>query len=363
MTLIDRANRFIIGGRPTELLSLLADCVASGNNEAMVAVKLLARDMYGGETFNWELKAPAAYCLLAWRETGLRALVENALEEPTSKNFSLAFELLASMAEGHGPKSIGSWLYRSQLRDAVSHAAGEWEDLASAARSHLHELVLSIEDDEDAGLYAGTSLISLAIMDASATSNLIHALALRSIAVGPRILAAYDDLLAGTGDDESVFQRFFERHPLILDSKAFQVWSKPDFHGQLEPDFVIRTYDDRYVIVEIETPAKLLITRQRQLSADATHAISQVLEYQEYLLNHLAVVPVTFPNFTSPAGLVVVGRESSLDERQKAALLRQNLRGDNIRIVGFDALADAAKAVTSNVIHGIPEVIIGTRLP
>ena len=41
------------------------------------------------------LKAPAAYCLLALGQEGLRALAD-PLEEPTSKNVSLAFRLLAS---------------------------------------------------------------------------------------------------------------------------------------------------------------------------------------------------------------------------------------------------------------------------
>ena len=306
---------------------------------------------------------PTTYCLLAWGQDGLKALVENALEELTSKNFSLAFQLLAGTAEGYEPQSISSWLPDSQLRKAVSRAVGDWNYLALAARSHLNELMLSIEDDDDAALYAGTSLLSLAVQDQSAIRNLSHALALRSIAVGPRVLAAYDDLLAGTDDDETIFQRFLESHPLMLDPKTFQVWVKPDFHGQLEPDFIMRTYDNSYVIVEIETPAKRLVTQQYQLSAHATHAITQVLQYQEYLWTHLTSASAVFPEFTPPAGLVVVGRESSLDSGQKAVLRLENLSRSDIRIVGFDTLADTARTVTSSVIHGIPGAIVGTRLP
>ena len=363
MDLIDRARRFVKGGKLTELLPLLRDCVATGNTEGMLAVKLLARDMYGGETYNWELKAPAAYCLLAWGESGLEALVENALKEPTPKNFSLAFLLLASAAEGNEPQSNRSWLSDRQLREAVSRAVNGWSDLAPTARSHLNELMLSIEDDNRAARYAGTSLIQLAVQDHGAVRNLSHALSLRSIAVGPSVLAAYNDLLAGTGDDESAFQHFFKCHPLLLDPRAFQVWGKPDFHGKLEPDFIIRTYDNAYVIVEIETPAKLLVTQQNQLSAHATHAISQVLKYQEYLRTHLTAALDVFPKFTTAAGLVVVGRESSLDPTQRTILRSENQSRPGVRIVGFDALADSAKAVTSNVIHGIPKTISHARLP
>ena len=190
------------------MLPLLSDCVAARNSEGMLAVQLLARDMYGGETFNLLLKAPAAYCLLAWRQDGLKALVQNALEEPTSKNFTMAFQLLSSVIEGYEPQSIGSRRSGNQLRKAVSRAVGDWNNLKMAARSYLYELMLCIEDD-DAALYTGTSLMSMALEDPGAIKNLSHALALRSIAVGPRVLAAYDDLLTAKGDDESTFQRFF----------------------------------------------------------------------------------------------------------------------------------------------------------
>ena len=318
MAFIDRATRFVDGGNGNELMLLLADCVAARNTEGMLAVQLLSRDMYGDITFNWELKAPAAYCLLAWGQAGLDALVDNALKNPTSKNFSLAFQMLAGVAEGYVPRSISSWLPDCQIRKAVLCAVDDWTNLAMVSRSLLNKLMLSIEEDRDAAAYAGTSLMNLTFQDIEAVKHLSHALALRSIAVGPRILAAYDELLAGKGDDESISHRFFESHPLLLDPRAFQVWGKPDLHGRLEPDFIIRTYENIYVVVEIETPAKLLVTRQGQLSAQATHAIGQVLQYQDYLRSHPSQASEIFPEFSTASGLVIVGRESSLDAGQKA---------------------------------------------
>ena len=362
MTLIDRARLIVETGDSNELTTLLFDCVSARTPEGLLAVQFLARDMYGGETFNLLLKAPAAYSLLAWREHGLNALVENALEEPTSKNFSLAFQLLSSTAEGHEPQLVGSPKDDSQLRQAVLSAVGDWEGLAPPARSNLNMLMLSIEDDDDAGIYVSTSLMSLALSDPRAIGNLSHALALRSTAVGPRILDDYDDLLTGAGADETVFQRFFESHPLLLDSRAFQVWGTPDLHGKLEPDFIIRTYDNSYVVVEIETPAKSLVTRQGQLAADTTHAINQVLQYMEYLRTHLTAASGAFPQFTTSTGLVVIGRESSLNSKQKEVLRVENQSRHDIRIVGFDTLAVAARAITDNVMHGIPGAVLGTRL-
>ncbi len=163
MTLIDRAREFVERGNPRELTTLLVDCVASGTLEGKLAVQLLARNDYGGNAFGLFLKAPALYCLLAWRQDGLKAVVENAFNEPTSTNFSLAMQLLSSTSAGHGPKSIESTVKDSELRQAVSKAVGNWSDLSLAARSHLHELILSIDDDNEAGIYVSTSLMILSL--------------------------------------------------------------------------------------------------------------------------------------------------------------------------------------------------------
>ena len=363
MDLIDRANRFIQADYHRELSPLLADCVAAGDSEGLLAVKLLACDAYGDSSMSLVAKAPAAYCLLAWKQTGLDTLVEVGLDESDSGNFMLALELLSCAAEGQEPQMMRSWLSDNQLFEAVSHSVGNWMDLASEARSHLHELVLSTEDDRHLTLWGGISLMNLSTRDSYAAKNLIHALALRSIAVGPRILAQYSRLMAEEGNNEPLFQSFFQRHPLLLDPRAFQVWGKPDFHGRLEPDFLIRTYDNNYVVVEIETPAKRLITQNGQLSAYATHAIDQVLEYQDYLRNHSKAARKIFPHFNTLTGLVVVGLESSLNAKQEDVLRRENQSRSEIRIVGFDVLADTANAVTRNVIHGIRETIQGARLP
>ena len=363
MDLIDRANQYLQADQHRGLLPLLTDCVAAGNSEGLLAVKLLARDAYGDSSMALVAKAPAACCLLAWGQDGLDALVEVALDESDSGNFSLALQLLSCAAEGQEPQMIRSWLSDSQLFGTVSRAVGDWKDLTLTARSHLHELVLSMENDNHLAIWAGISFTSLSLGDSHAVRSLTHALALRSIAVGPRVLARYDRLMAEADDNEPSFQLFFESHPLLLEPRAFQVWGKPDFHGRFEPDFVLRTYDDNFVVVEIETPAKRLVTRRGQLSADVTHAINQVLEYQDYLRSHITEAKEAFPQFTTASGLVVVGRESSLNARQKSVLRRENQSRAEIRIVGFDALAETANAVTRNVIHGISETILGVRLP
>src|SRR5262245_12149711 len=95
--LVQRAQKFIEFNCGSET-ELLRDCIEEGSIDALRAVQMLYEDMYDGITFNFELKAPPAYCLLRWGTTGLEALVEAAQRSPTSKNISLTLGILAALA-------------------------------------------------------------------------------------------------------------------------------------------------------------------------------------------------------------------------------------------------------------------------
>ena len=360
--LIDQAKSFILTGHPKELWPLLHKCVSSKSPEALVAVKMLARDMYDGLTYNFELKAPAAHCLLAWGKEGLKALVDNAVEEPSSKNYSLAFQILAAVAAGSMPAGTAMWVksHDQELYELLVSSI-DLAELKSPARMYLNQLAMTITDAEDVALYAGIAFQGMAITEPSAAIPLFQALSLRWAAVGIPQIAEYEKLLSDFPSDEKAFHSFLERNPLFLDPLALRVWSKPDLHGKKKPDFVVQRYDNTYIIVEIETPAKLLVTATRKISANTTHAINQVLEYIEYLTKRSADAAKVFPNFSTPEGLIVIGREDSLTTEQRAVLCRENESRKNIRIMGFDALAARAHRITQNVIEA-PILVDSVRL-
>ena len=359
-TLIYQAKTFIIEGHPKELWPLLHKCVSSKSPEALVAVKMLARDMYGGITFNFELKAPAAHCLIAWDKDGLKTLVENVAEEPSSKNYSLAFQILAAVASGNPPAAAAMWVKDPELLELLLSSINLAE-LKSAAKMYLNQLVMSITDADDVAMYLGTALQGMALTESNAVKPLFQALSLRWTAAGIPQITEYEKLLLNLPTEEKAFHSFLERNPLFLDPLALRVWSKPDLHGKKEPDFVVQRADNTYLVIEIETPDKTLVTAQDQISAETTHAITQVLEYKAFLTERFADAAAIFPHFSTPEGLVVIGREDSLTTSQRAALRRENENRPNIRIMGFDALAERAHAITRNVIEA-PIVVDSARL-
>jgi len=187
--------------------------------------------------------------------------------------------------------------------------------------------------------------------DPAVVRELFRALAARRLATGPATIRAYEALVQQYPDDEPIFHAFLERHPQLLDPAAAEVWSKPDLSGVREPDFVIRRADDTYLVVEIETPGKPLVTAANQLSAPATQAVAQATAYRSFLIERFQVAQTHFPRFSEPECLVVIGIESQLSADRQAALARENRSRAGLRIVGYDWLAHRALTIASNVVE------------
>jgi hypothetical protein len=98
---------------------------------------------------------------------------------------------------------------------------------------------------------------------------------------------------------------------------AVQIWPQPNVLGSKFPDFVVRRADNSYIVVEIETPAKILVTSGGQLSAEVTHAERQATDYRAYLMQRFQDARLRFPNFDDPDCLVAIGLERELDARPR----------------------------------------------
>lgn len=175
-------------------------------------------------------------------------------------------------------------------------------------------------------------------------------------------LEAFALLIRHSSDDEPRLHSFLEVFPQILDPMAVQVWSKPDLHGFKVPDFLIRRSDNSYLVVEIETPAKSLVTRGGQMSAYVTQAVKQAIDYRAFVLERLLEVRHHFPEIHDPDALVVTGLEEKLSKVQAHTLQEENRARSKLRIVGFDWLLQRARTVLSNVTNSKIEVIKNYRV-
>ncbi len=347
--LIEQAQEYIRDPTRNHLMPLLHACISAENPDGLRAVQLLAEDMYSGETFNTEVKLSAAWCLVAWEQLGLQTLLEIPESTPNTKNYSIAFQILATLSARE--RLSTSWV-AEETGALIRARVKNWDELHRAAGTLLRKLALSIASDEDAAMYAATPLMSLSFGRPAVARSLFLAMCSRWLAVGPNVLSEYRSLLRSASDNEPALQAFFEDHSLLLDATALDVWSKPDLHGAAEPDFLIRRIDGSYLVVEIETPGKGIVTKRNQITAYASQAIAQALRYRAFLVSRSAEASSTFTDFREPTCLVVIGLESELNAQQRSTLRLENENRSSLQIVGFDRLAERAEALANNVVEG-----------
>ena len=302
--------------------------------------------MYGGYTYNYELKAPAAWELVWWGKRGIDKLIEAMQANPASKNRSLCADILCGIASGMVDKTpIIREEYVAEIRDLIAADP----TLQDYARSRLIELIVSFETDDEVLEFARLGFGHLSRDGAKSAKEMFAALSTRWLAINTPVLQQYQQLIESRSDNEPSFQAFFQSFPQVLDPMAIDVWPQPNLHGASIPDFLIRRSDNSYLVVEIETPAKQLITGGNQVSALANHAISQVAEYRRFL-QRLPNGQSHFPEIDEISCLAVVGLERPLNEAQKQALRNDNFQRHGLRLVGFDWLSDRAIAIQQNMI-------------
>jgi len=328
--------------------------VADGGNAAFERVLNLARER------DLEIKAPAFAALVCWGERGFIAMKELALQTTTSKNISAAIKILTTVAAGADVAGPTYFLDDISLIENIRRQTNNGR-LRNIAKFHLGQLIISLSTG-DLLIPLGVAFMQLSLSEKDLAGELIAGLAAKWLQFGPSAIDDYERLIAARPDDERSFQDFFEKYPQFLDPMAVQMWSQPDFHGALEPDFVVRRADNSYLIIEIECPGKSIITRGDQLTAEATHAEKQVTDYRQFLLERMLETQSHFPHFKNPDCIAIIGLESSLSVMQRKALSNANSSRHNVRIVGFDWLSDRAKAIISNIHLGQVQITKGHRV-
>lgn len=335
------------------LRALLLKCIIDQSQSALTAVHFLAATRYTG------VRETAFYSLLAWREAGLKSMCELALKSPFPHNLSLACEILSSLATGQMPELRNPPLMETWSSE-VTTRLGDPSLYSATSEQFLRDLILSLDEADIDRL---PSAISHSFWDNPRKIRAILSTAsLRWVAVGRRVIDEYQRLITLSPNNENVFQSFFEKNPLILDPLAHRVWPKPDLHGKKEPDFLIQRSDNSYLVIEIETPGKPIVTKDGQIGAKVTQAVTQAMEYRSFLLERYQQAQSTFPNFSAPEALVIVGLERQLSDEERAVLRRENEHRANLKIIGFDAIAERATAIANNIVEGLVHVEKKARL-
>lgn len=110
--------------------------------------------------------------------------------------------------------------------------------------------------------------------------------------------------------------------------------------------------DNSYTVVEIEQADFPIMTKAGELSAKTTHAKRQAMDFRDWAINNNLYAAKKYSGIYRPYCLVVIGRESELNEMQAQRLKQENESTQGIlKIVGFDWLLSRAKSTLDNMVN------------
>ncbi len=166
------------------------------------------------------------------------------------------------------------------------------------------------------------------------------------------LLTEFKALLESDPELEQVLQTFLQRHPILLCPTHVQMWPKLAL-GATITDFVFRDATHEYVLVELERSTLPLFRQDGHPTAALTHAHGQILDWKRYLEDNLQTVQRELGLTgisTNPNGLLVIGRSSSLEPRDRRKLQTMMNESPKLRIMTYDDVYHNARAVLENLL-------------
>ncbi|MFG3817896.1 Shedu immune nuclease family protein [Limnothrix redekei] len=191
-------------------------------------------------------------------------------------------------------------------------------------------------------LIAQTAEAQLSTLDPRASARRAYA----------KLLTEFKTLLDSNPEREQVLQTFLQSHPILLCPTYARMWPKLPL-GSNVTDFVFCTATGEYLLVELERSTLPLFRQDGHPTADLTHAQGQIVDWKRYLEDNLQTVQRELGLTSisaSPNGLLVIGRSSSLQPRDRRKLQTMMNESPKLRIMTYDDIYDNARAVLENLL-------------
>ena len=138
-------------------------------------------------------------------------------------------------------------------------------------------------------------------------------------------LDAYQKLLEKQNLVEQDLQTFLDNNPILMEPAMTRKWTKGDLRRFRLPeaDFMLKTSDNRFLIVELESPAdRLLVPSTLGPSAELRAAETQISNYLNDIQNNILTYRNSFDRDLSVekvSAQIIIGRSSKLSDDQKKA--------------------------------------------
>jgi hypothetical protein len=329
---------------------LVNELYKQNDSAALKNIIKMASSDYGGATYKAEYQKIACLGALHWGVDGLKALENCAINLQSFRLTSHVTEILAYLSS----KVLGQISFLSINLHCVKvlelddekYKSEEW---IKVAKEGLINVVKSVESNDTFPFAIMIGFMNF--FHSAAQEHIFAALIARWFNISTYGIDKFQDLINTTKIEEIDCQNFLKSNPYILEPFHAQIWSKPRFGEKLVPDFLIRSMDNNYTVVEIERPDFPIMTKNGELSSKANHAKRQALDFRTWAIDNNLYARKTYADIYRPFCLVVIGMENTLSESLRYRLRQENESTQGvIKIVGFDWIYERAKATFNNLI-------------
>jgi hypothetical protein len=158
------------------------------------------------------------------------------------------------------------------------------------------------------------------------------------------------EMLSKEAIDEKEIHEFLAQYPIIVDPHGSSMKSELKLGGQYRVDLAIQyTLDEKkLLLIELEHPRASIFTAKGRPRSHVTHAIQQVEDWLQWWREHPKDVPKGFDSTIPVQGLVVIGRNKNLTERDKRRLLHLNSTRD-VKLITYDELLEKLEILIQNL--------------
>lgn len=144
--------------------------------------------------------------------------------------------------------------------------------------------------------------------------------------------------------DENALQRILTERPSLLGLEYRRLIPKHRLGSEYELDYAAITFSGFAHCIEIESSNLLLYTKAGNPRAELVHAEQQVLDWLDWLDQHVEYASTKLPSLLRPTGTVIIGRRTDMTEEDQKRLQRRNAGWNGtLRILTYDDLVDQGR--------------------
>jgi hypothetical protein len=348
----EEVQAFAADAEPPELEAVLRQLMVDPDERAIEVIA----SFLGASHDNVFLKPAASQlagrALLALGPAGVRAFGDRLLDADARFRYRpTALAALWEVTRGHGLVDVMSRQFDGLLELELPPGT---QEAAAQVMSDVFAEALVDPDSFDLVAQFIHNRATYTLIDeeeSQATAReLMGLFAEASIKLSRSVLDEFEALI-NREEREEEYQRFLAQHPVLLDPLAAEVIPKQQLGIELATDFVIRSHDGRWLLIEIERPQDEIFTKGNDFRERFTHAFGQALDFQHWVDENVAYAQKHMSGITAPRALVVIGLRAGLTDAQQAKLRRFVDNSRRVEVTTYDDLLARSRSLYENLRH------------